>query len=225
MAAKPTWSVVRELLSANMALTADEVITRAKAKGVSAPDDVIRTTVHNVRKKLKQKAAGPAKVAPAAARQTAAPVPVSPVVRAILADAPDLPADAVIAKAKAKGVTAPDDAVRKLVHNIRSELRKAGAKPAPTAPATKSEPAPMATTKPTATKPEPTPVVPSAPAPSPSVGLTGVLSNVALVNAAVATSGGVEQVRQVAEAVRACGGVDAFAEYLDLVAGIRTGGA
>ncbi len=206
MIAKPVWSVVREILSANMALTADEVITRAKANGVKAPDDVIRTTVHNVRKKLKQKAAGPAKVAPAAARQTTAPV--SPVVRAILAADLDLPTDTVIAQAKAKGVTAQDDAIRKLTHNIRSELRKAGAKPAP-AP----------------TKPKPAPVVPPAPAPSPSVGLAGVLSNVALVNAAVAAAGGVEQARQMAEAVRACGGVDAFAEYLDLVAGIRTGGA
>lgn len=204
MIAKPVWSVVREILSANLALTADEVITRAKANGVKAPDDVIRTTVHNVRKKLKQKAAGPAKVAPAAARQTTAPV--SPVVRAILSADLDLPTDTVIAQAKAKGVTAQDDAIRKLTHNIRSELRKAGAKPAPT-------------------KPKPAPVVPLAPPSSPSVGLAGVLSNVALVNAAVADAGGVEQARQVAEAVRACGGVDAFAEYLTLVAGIRTGGA
>jgi hypothetical protein len=32
----------------------------------------------------------------------------------------------------------------------------------------------------------------------------------------------VDAARQVAEAVPACGGPDAFAQYLDLVAGIRT---
>jgi hypothetical protein len=211
MVVKPVWSVVRELLSADMALTADEVITKAKAKGVKAPDDVIRTTVYNVRKKLKQKAAQPAKVAPAAARQTAAPVPVSPVVRAILSADLNLSADAVIARAKAKGVTASDESIRNAVHNIRSELKKA---PAPKAAA----PAP----KVAATKPKPAPAAAVVPPPAPSVGVSGVLSNVALVNAAVAGSGGVEKARQVAEAVRACGGPEAFAQYLDLVAGIRT---
>jgi hypothetical protein len=143
MAVKPVWSVVRELLSANLALTADEVITKAKAKGVEAPDDVIRTTAHNVRKKLKQKGVQAPKVAPAAARETTAPTP-------------------------------------------------SNAAPAPT--------------------------------PTPPTGVAGVLSNVALVNAAVTASGGVEQARQVAEAVRACGGPEQFAQYLDLVAGIRTVG-
>lgn len=219
--APTVWSVVRDTLTANISLTADEVITKAKAKGVKAPDDVIRTTVYNVRKKLKQKAAAPApKPVPVAARTTAAPgkpagTPVSPVVRAILSADLELPADAVIARAKAKGVTAPDESIRNLVHNIRSELRRAGSKPAP---APKAATAP----KPAATKPKPAPAaVP--PSPVPSAGVSGVLSNVALVNAAVAASGGVEQARQVAEAVRACGGLEQFAQYLDLVAGIRTG--
>ena len=74
MAVKPVWSVVREILTANLSLTADEVIAKAKAKGVKAPHDVIRTTVHDVRKKLKRKAAAPApKPVPAAARQATAP--------------------------------------------------------------------------------------------------------------------------------------------------------
>lgn len=131
-----------------------------------------------------------------------APAPsVSPVVRAILSADLELPADAVIAKARAKGVTAPDATVRNLVHNIRSELKKAGIKP----------------------KPAPATVAPPTPAAAPAPELSGVLSNVALVNAAVAASGGVEQARQVADAVRACGGPEAFVQYLDLVAGIRTG--
>jgi hypothetical protein len=145
-----------------------------------------------------------------------APAPsVSPVVRAILSADLELPADAVIAKAKAKGVTAPDESIRNAVHNIRSELRRAGAKPSP---APKAAPAPKAVVP----KPKPAAV---APALSPTVGVTDVLSNVAQVNAAVAASGGVDQARQVAEAVRACGGPEQFAQYLDLVAGIRTGGA
>ncbi|MBN9517839.1 hypothetical protein J0H58_04845 [bacterium] len=220
--APTVWSVVRDILTANIGLTADEVITKAKAKGLKVPDAVIRGTVHTVRKKLKQKAAASApKPVPVAARTTTAPgkpasLPVSPVVRAILSADLDLPADAAIAQAKAKGVTASDESIRNLVHNIRSELKKAGAKwlTAPKEPATVSKS--VAEPKPA---PAPAAVVP---APALSTGLANVLSNVALVNAAVAASGGVEQARQVAEAVRACGGADQFAQYLDLVAGIRT---
>jgi hypothetical protein len=139
--APTTWTVVREVLSANLNLTADEVILKAKAKGVKAPDDVIRRTVYDVKKKLKQKAG---------------------------------------------------------------------------TPATKAQPA---------SKPVPAPKAAPAAAPTSVVGVPQVLSNVALVNAAVVASGGVEQAKRVAEAVRACGGVDAFAHYLDLVAGIRHNGA
>ncbi|HYH67327.1 MAG TPA: hypothetical protein VD866_21700 [Urbifossiella sp.] len=203
--APTVWSVVREILSANINLTADEVITKAKARGLKAPDAVIRGTVHTVRKKLKQKAPAPKPVL-AAARTTAPTKPaspsVSPVVRAILSADIDLSADEVVAKAKARGVTASDTTIRSLVYNIRGELRKAS-KPTP---APKAAPAPTAVVA----------------APSPSVGVSAVLSNVALVNGAVAASGGVEQARKVAEAVRACGGPEQFAQYLDLVAGIRT---
>ncbi len=179
MAVPPVWSVVREILSADLFLIADEVIAKAKAKGVKAPDDVIRNTVHDVRKKLKRKAAAPASVpVPAAARKTTAPTkPASPSAVSVVRT---------------------------------SELKKAGGEVA-AAPTPKSA---VAT---------PTPVPAAvAPAPSPTAGLSAVLSNVALVNAAVAACGGVESARQVAEAVRACGGPEAFAQYLDLVAGIRT---
>jgi hypothetical protein len=220
MAAAPAttvWSVVRDILSTNLSLTADEVITRAKARGLKAPDAAIRGTVHTVRKKLKKKVSRPAKVAPAAARQTPAPAKaatpsVSSVVRSILSADLSLTADQVIVKADSMGVDAPDATIRALVYNIRGELkRKAAPAPKSAVPASKPARAPVAV-----------PVVSAQPAPA---GVSAVLSNVALVNTVVAATGGVEQARQVAEAVRACGGADAFAQYLDLVAGIRTGGA
>ncbi len=108
-------------------------------------------------------------------------------------------------------MTASDESIRNLVHNIRSELKK-GAKPMTTPKEL------MAVSKPVV-EPKPAAVVPP---PEPATGLADVLSNVALVNAAVAAAGGVVQARQVAEAVRACGGADQFAQCLDLVAGIRT---
>jgi hypothetical protein len=216
--APTVWSVVRDILSTNLLLSADEVITKAKAKGAKAPDDVIRTTVYNVRKKLKQKATQPAKVVPAAARQTTNPTTTGPtvssVVRAILSADLELSADEVVAQAKARGLTASDTTIRSLVYNIRGELKKAAPKPMLPPAAVKSAP------KAAPSQPKSAPAAIVVPLPSPSV--AGVLSNVALVNAAVAGSGGVEKARQVAEAVRACGGPDQFAQYLDLVAGIRT---
>ncbi len=244
--APTVWSVVRDILTADLSLTADEVIAKARTQGRKEPDAVIRGTVHTVRKKLKKKAARPAATAPAAkaaptptpalkvaqapkpviaakptpkptpkpapvaARKTAAPT-VSSVVRSVLSADPELPADAVILKAKARGVTAPDANIRNLVHTIRSALRRATPKAPRVVAAAARE-----TTAPT---PAPAPVAPAGSAPA---GLTQVLSNVAQVNAAVAAAGGVDAARQVAEAVRACGGPEAFSQYLDLVAGIRT---
>ncbi|QDU20559.1 hypothetical protein [Urbifossiella limnaea] len=209
--APTVWSVVRDILSSNINLSADEVITKAKAKGLKAPDAVIRGTVYTVRKKLKQKVPA-AKPVLAAARTTAPAKPASPsvssVVRAILSADLDLSADEVVAKAKAQGLTASDTSIRASVYNIRGELkRKPGQTPKAAVAPSKPASAPVA--------------APVAQAPAP-VAVTTVLSNVALVNGAVAASGGVEQARKVAEAVRACGGPEAFAQYLDLVAGIRT---
>jgi hypothetical protein len=222
MAAAPAptvWSVVRDILTANINLTADEVIAKARTQGRKEPDAAIRGTVHTVRKKLKQKAAAPKPVL-AAARTTAPTKPanlsVSPDVRAILSADLELSADEVVAKAKARGVTASDTSIRSLVYNIRGELRKAS-KPtrAPKA----------AVTAPKAAVATPMPAAAAVVVPAPAVGLSAVLSNVALVNGAVAASGGVEQARKVAEAVRVCGGPEQFAQYLDLVAGIRKVGA
>ncbi len=97
------WSVVRDILSTNIDMTTDEVITKAMAKGLKYPDAVVRGTVHTVRKMLKKKAAAPTpKLVLVAARTTAAPgspcPPVSPVVRAIPSADFDLPADAAVPK-------------------------------------------------------------------------------------------------------------------------------
>jgi hypothetical protein len=64
--------VVRAILTADINLSADEVIKRAKAKGVTAPDTSIRYAAHNIKSELKKKGVKPTP-APAAARETKAP--------------------------------------------------------------------------------------------------------------------------------------------------------
>lgn len=138
------------------------------------------------------------------------------VVHSILSANPDLSADEVIKRATARGLKADPSAIRKAVHNVRSELKRMGGAPA----AARSGPVPTA--------PRPAPVAArETSVPQPAGGaadLSAVLGNVALVNQMVGTCGGVENVRQAAEAVRSCGGVDAFLQHLDLVAGIRGAG-
>ncbi|MBP3957821.1 hypothetical protein J8F10_21420 [Gemmata sp. G18] len=76
-------SVVRAILSENLDLSADEVIRKAKVRGVTSPERVIRTTAHNIKSELKRRAAKASapKPVPAAARTTKtperAPVPVA----------------------------------------------------------------------------------------------------------------------------------------------------
>jgi len=111
-------------------------------------------------------------------------------------------------------VTASAASIRTVVHNIKSDLRKAAARKAKPAPAAARQTLPKAT--PTATLPTPL----SSPAPK----VSAVFANVALVNQVVGAAGGVEEARKVAEAVRTCGGVEAFLQHLDLVAAIRAGG-
>jgi hypothetical protein len=135
---------------------------------------------------------------------------VSSVVRAILSENIDLPADEVIQEARRRGLTATPASVRSSVHNVRSELKKKGTRPAPAAARETRLEAPAA-----------------APAPAPAAGgggdLAAVLANVALVNRVIDACGGGENVRQAAEAVRSCGGVDPFLQHLDLLLGIRGG--
>ena len=45
---------VRDILSSNIEMPADEVIKRAKAKGVTAPERNIRISVHNMRSEMKR---------------------------------------------------------------------------------------------------------------------------------------------------------------------------
>jgi hypothetical protein len=133
----------------------------------------------------------------------------SSVVREILTDDLTLSADEVIKMAKAKGLKATDESIRYTVHNVRSELKKKAARPAPAADRETTPPKSPTTPDPVvALVPEkaatPAPVPPS-PVPAVPTDLTAVLANVALVNAVVGTCG-VEPALKTAEAVRACGG-------------------
>jgi flavin reductase (DIM6/NTAB) family NADH-FMN oxidoreductase RutF len=49
--------VIRSILSADFSLTNDEVVKRAKARGITAPDANIRKIIYNVRGEMKKKAA------------------------------------------------------------------------------------------------------------------------------------------------------------------------
>jgi hypothetical protein len=253
MAAAPAptvWSVVRDILTANLSLTADEVIAKARTEGRKEPDAVIRGTVHTVRKKLKQKAARPAAAAPAA---KPAPTPTTapkvaqtpkPVVAAKPAPKPTLKLALKPAPVAARKTTAPttSSVVRDILSgdlNLSADQVVAAAKArglTASAASVKAlvynirgelkkkrgaAPRVVAAAAQKTAPPAPAPVAPTPVAASPA-GLSQVLSNVAEVNAAVAAAGGVDAARQVAEAVRACGGPDAFSQYLDLVAGIRT---
>lgn len=125
---------------------------------------------------------------------------ITSVVRAILTADPTLSADAVIQKARSRGLNAAPASIRHVVHNVRSEIKKV----APAAARQTSKPA--------------TPAVAGS---APAADLTAVLANVARVNQIVGLCGGVDNARHLAEAVQACGGVDPFLQHLDLVAGIR----
>lgn len=157
--------------------------------------------------------------------------PIGSVVRPILSADLDLPTEEAIRRAKANGVRASDDAIRAVVHNLRSKLKRGVLKPVPSTARAIAAPKPAPAAKPaTATAATPAPKAAPAAAPAavaemasaPDVGR--VLANVSLVNEVVGASGGVENARRVAEAVRACGGVEEFLTHLELVAGIRAAG-
>ncbi len=140
---------------------------------------------------------------------------VSSVVRDILTGDPETPSDEVIRRAKAAGLRATDEQIKKSINNQRNAIRAKVA-------ATKVAPAAAHETVP----PKAAPAVP-APAATPPVtlDLAGVLGNVALVNKVVGLCGGVENARRTAEAVQACGSLEAFLQHLELVATIRGGEA
>lgn len=61
--------VIRPILSANIEMPADEIITAAKSQGLKAPDASIRNSIHNMRSQMRREV----KPTPAAARQTQKP--------------------------------------------------------------------------------------------------------------------------------------------------------
>ena len=74
-------SAVREILGADPSLSTDEVIKRAKAKGVTAPVESIRHGIHNLRKEFRNTAKpAPTKGASPRAVVDRSPTPVEAVV-------------------------------------------------------------------------------------------------------------------------------------------------
>ncbi|MCE9563332.1 MAG: hypothetical protein K8U57_14925 [Planctomycetes bacterium] len=78
-----TSGTVREILTEDSEMPADEVIRLAKARGLRVPDEKIRHSIHNQRNTIRAKVAGTARVARSAAHETSPPkappvVPASP---------------------------------------------------------------------------------------------------------------------------------------------------
>jgi hypothetical protein len=143
---------------------------------------------------------------------------VSATVRDVIKGDVNVPADDIVRKVKAKGVTASESSIREAIYNVKSALRKAAkkntakpkpSKPAPAAARETKQPEVVATVAPVAVA---APVAPD---------LRAVFANVALVNGVLDACGGVDGARKVVEAVRACGGVEPFLMHLDLVAQVR----
>jgi hypothetical protein len=134
------------------------------------------------------------------------------VVRDILVKNPDRDTDDVVRRAKAKGLTVPDNKIRHAVHNLRNKVRAEVGGTAKVAPAAARE----------TTAPKPAPVEATPTATTPNIDLQGVLANVALVNDIAGICGGIDNARQAAEAVEKCGGLGAFLQQLELVAQIRS---
>lgn len=191
MTTPSVYTAVREILTGNPKLTADEVIALAKSMGVMKSSDDIRGVVHRTRADLKERDAKKR------LKGKAAPSPYT-VARELLAAEPDLVPDRVVGLARAKGVTADEASIREAFRKVRGLLRHK-AVPAPAAARTTAEP-----------KPDPAPVVAE----------PDSLASVILANRTALLCGGVAKAREVAEAIRACGGIDAFLKRLDVVADI-----
>jgi hypothetical protein len=65
-----TSGVVRAILSENLDLSAEEVLAKARSKGLKSSDDAVRKAVYNIKGELKK---ARAKTAPAAAHETTPP--------------------------------------------------------------------------------------------------------------------------------------------------------
>ena len=88
---------VRTILEANIEMPADEVIVRAKAKGVKAPDSSIRDVVYKIKSELRKKPAKPAVAATAARTTTPTKTAATPVKATAGAVKPVAPATKVAA--------------------------------------------------------------------------------------------------------------------------------
>lgn len=82
-------SVVRDILTSDPEMPSDEVIRRAKSKGLQVTDGQIRKSAHNQRNAIRAKLAA-AKVAPTAKHETAPPK-AAPAVSAPAATNPGTP--------------------------------------------------------------------------------------------------------------------------------------
>src|SRR4051812_40846656 len=89
MAELSTSGVVRDILTSDPEMPSDEVIRRAKAKGLRATDEQIRKSINNQRNPIRAKVAA-AGVAPTAAREIPSPI-AAPAVSAPAATAPGTP--------------------------------------------------------------------------------------------------------------------------------------
>jgi hypothetical protein len=98
MSALSIQGVVRSILSADISMAADEVIKKAKAKGLTASEASIRSSVHNVRSELRRsggkgpspKATVPKVMSPKAVVPKATITPKPSVAMSAAAPAPDL---------------------------------------------------------------------------------------------------------------------------------------
>ncbi len=185
------YTAVREILVADGTLSTDEIVTRAKARGVTKPDAAIRKVVNKTKSELKLRSQKNKKVG----RKLIQPLFPSPytVARDVLAADPDLPSAVALSLIKARGVSRSDSEILEAIRKTRGVVRqKAKAVPAAaretTAPESQSEQA--------------------------------VFTGLALVNKTAHLCGGVAKAREIAEAIRSCGGIDTFLKRLELIAEI-----
>ncbi|AMV26686.1 hypothetical protein VT84_19965 [Gemmata sp. SH-PL17] len=187
------YTAVREILVADGTLSTDEIVTRAKARGVTKPDAAIRKVVNNTKSELKLRSKKNKK----AGRKLIQPLFPSPytVAREVLAADPELPSAVVLSQLKARGVSRSDSEILEAIRKTRMIARhKARAVPAAARATTASA--------------------------SEGSGEETVFSGLALANKTAHLCGGVAKAREIAEAIRSCGGIDTFLKRLELIAEI-----
>ncbi len=86
-------AVLRKILTPNIEVSADDAVRRAIARGITASEKSIRANVHTIKSVMRKEAAaaGAAKVAPSAARETTPPkaAPVASALPATTASTPE----------------------------------------------------------------------------------------------------------------------------------------